>query len=262
MSRLIDKLKQVSNNAPQPIGFRSAKAAAPKLQMILIASLTHEGNTEIPTEYITGADAVLIPATKSISEARLWQKEMQSLPDIPRGEWIEDTKRQEIATLVKNGCDFLVFPASSKVLTIPENEKIGKVLQVASSLDEGLLRTVGQLPVDAVLVIAEDGEERFLTWHQLMLLQRLAALSTKPMLVSAPPDTTIDELKALWEAGVDGVVIEVSSRQPKERIGELRQAIEEFDSHPPHRRGKKEALLPYISEEAEVAAELEEEDDE
>ena len=168
MSRLIDKLKQVANTAPQPIGFRSAKAAAPKPQMILIASLTHEGNAEIPTEYITGADAILIPATKSISEASIRQKEMQSLPDISWGEWIEDAKRQDISTLVKNGCDFLVFPESSKVLATPENEKTGKIIQVASSLDEGLLRAVSQLPTDAVLVTVEDEGKRFLTWQQLM----------------------------------------------------------------------------------------------
>ena len=40
MSKLIDKLNQASQAVPQPMGFRQAQSASPKLKMLLIASLT------------------------------------------------------------------------------------------------------------------------------------------------------------------------------------------------------------------------------
>jgi hypothetical protein len=260
MSRLIDKLKQVADAASQPIGFRSARTATPKPQMVLIASLTNEENAGTFIGNVSGADAVLLPAAKAATGAGTRHKRCQPAPDIPWGKRIEDADQQEIAALDKNGCDFLVFPASAKVPAIPEDENLGKVLQIESSLDEGLVKAIGQSPLDAVLVSLEDEAGQFLTWHQLLLLQRLASISTKPVLVFIPPDATTDKLKALWEAGIDGVVTEMSSKQPKERIQEFRQAIQEFSSRSPHRRGKKEALLPHVSEKTESAADVEEDE--
>ena len=257
MSRLIDRLKQVANAAPQPIGFRTAQTTALKPQMLLIASLTYEKSTGLLAECATGADAVLLPATKSTSGAKTPQKLTSPLPNIPWGKWIEDTDEPEIATLVKGGCDFLVFPASSKVVPIPDAAKLGKILQVAPSLNEGQLRAVSQLPIDAVLTIVEEDREHFLSWQQLLSLQRLTSLSTKPILVSVPPGTTTAELKALWEAGVDGVVIELNSKQPRGEMQQLRQAIADFACRSPHRRGKAQALLPYTGEKSEEATHIE-----
>ena len=67
MSQLIDKLKRAADATPQPIGFHPVRETAPEPQMILIASLAHEKEPGLLTEYITGADAVLLPATKSTS---------------------------------------------------------------------------------------------------------------------------------------------------------------------------------------------------
>ena len=53
------------------------------------------------------------------------------------------------------------------------------------------------------------------------------------------------ELQALWEAGVDGVVVEVGVEQPAGRLMELRQAIDSSTLPPQRKREKPAALVPY-----------------
>ena len=107
-----------------------------------------------------------------------------------------------LAALVEAGCDFVVIPAAGRIATTPQEEKVGRILQVESSMDDGLLRAANDLPVDAVLVTDTFEGSGPLVWHQLMIFQHLARLISKPLIVSIPADVNGEELKALWEAGV------------------------------------------------------------
>ena len=261
MSQLIDKLNRVSKTVPQSMGFRSAQPVSPKPQMLLIASVTQIENVDSLTDYVAGADAVLLHITKPSRGEKAIQKITQSLPDIPWGAWLGDTNEEKVRTMVEAGCDFVVFPAASAVLAPTKDDKTGKILQVESSLSEGLLKAVNELPVDAVLTDDEQGKDS-LTWHHLMLFQRFANLLTKSLLVSIPINVTADELKALWEIGVDGVMVEVSTGQPVGRLEELRRAIDNLTLLPPRKRGKTGALLPYIGGETGTVTDTEEEEEE
>ena len=107
----------------------------------------------------------------------------------------------------------------------------------------GLLTTINDLPADAVLIDSGRGDPEFLTWHQLMVFQHFADLLAKPLLVSVPSNITANELQALWEAGVAGIVVE--AKQDKGRLNKLRQAINQLDSSPHRKRKKPAALLPH-----------------
>jgi len=136
---------------------------------------------------------------------------------------------------------------------------VGRVLQVEASLTEGLLRAVDELPIDAVLITGEQEEGYFLTWHHLMVFQHFADLLTKPLLASVPLNVAANELLALWEAGVDGVVVGVG--EVVGRLKELRQIIDQL-AFPQRKRGKAKALLPHISGETGIVTEEEEEEEE
>jgi hypothetical protein len=161
--------------------------------------------------------------------------------------------------MAEAGGDFVVFPAASTSLTILQDEKLGKVLEVEPSLDGGLLKAVDDLPVDAVLIAGEQEKGYFLTWHHFMLFRRCANLLSKPLLVSAPPDVAARELQALWGVGVSGVVVDVGSEQPKGGLAELRRVIDNLTFPSPARRRKAEPLLPRIGGETGAVSEEEEE---
>ena len=260
MSKFVDRLKRVSPAAPQPIGFRAAQPDSTKLKIQLVASLA-DGNIEGLADYVAGADAVLLSVAKMGAEAKNLKQISQAVSEIPWGSWLGDGAKEEIKQLLEAGCDFVVFPAASTPLAIPQDDKVGKILQVAASLSEGLLRAVNELPVDAVFITAEEEEKGILTWHQLMLFQRFADLLTKPLLVSIPSNVAAKELQVLWEAGVDGVVVETGAGEPAGAVKGLRQVIDGVTFPSPRRREKSEAVLPRIEGDSEAVAEIEEEDD-
>jgi len=260
MSKFIDRLNQLSRAEPQPIGFRTAQPASPKLKLQLIASLA-QGNIEILTDYISGADAGLLRISKLSSDAKIINKTSQDLSDIPWGWWLQGSGLGEIKHMTKLGCDFIVFPATNTPLAILQNDEVGKILEVEASLGEGLLRAANEMPIDAV-IIANEREGDFLAWQHLMLFQRFADLLTKPLLVSIPSNVTVDELQALWEAGVDGVVIEVGVGQPQDRLKELRQVIDKLSLPSARKCEKIELLLPHIGGETEIVTTEEEEEEE
>ena len=154
----------------------------------------------------------------------------------------------------------MVFPAANTSLAILQNDEVGKILEVEASLNEGLLRAVDDLPVDAVLIDGEQEEQHLLTWHDLMVFQHFAALLTKPLLVCVPSNVTDNELQALGEAGVSGVIVVVGGGQPAERTSELRQTIDKLTFPLQRRRRKAGALLPHITEETSIVTEEEEEE--
>ena len=248
MSKLIDKLNQAPKATPQPMGFRINHPASAKPRPILIASLSQVIN-------VTGTDAVLF--TKLSAESRTLPKINRSFSDIPWGIWLSNISKRGIKPLAEAGCDFAVFPPGTALSETTGYDKLGKILQLDATLDEGLLRTVNELAVDAVLVSGEKGEEQPLTWHRLMLFQRFSSLLTKPLLVSIPLDTDTDELQAIWKTGVDGMMVEIEAGQPVGMLEELHRKIEKSD-FPERKHGKVEALLPRLTEEPDTVIEEEE----
>lgn len=248
MSKFIDKLKQLSQTAPEPMGFKAAAAATPKPKMLLVARVADFAD-------VAGADAGVIsltgPGAKSIKEA------LKAAPDIPWGGWLGDSVREDIKPLIAE-CDFLVFPSNAALTTLP-SDKVGKVLEVPPSLGDGLLRAVEELPVDAVLMDSALADGQPLTWNHLMQFQRCANLLTKPVLVSVSHTVTSSELQAMHAVGVKGIVVEVKAGQPAGRLAELRQAIDKIVLPAPANRRRPMALIPNLG--AAVAEEAEEEEE-
>jgi len=255
VSKLIDRLVQAAEPASLPMGFRATKPAPSKPKMALIARVEPAENIAPLADYVSSADAIIMAPTGTgkdiarLSSGTVW------------GIWRKGKSRPQISDSVKAGADFIILPLDSE-LGLPDIEKIGKILLVEPSLSEGLVRTINELPVDAVLLTDDEEEKAAITWHQLMLCQRFADLLSKPLLLTVPPSVNDDELKALWQTGVDGVVIPVKTAKQAEKLKELRQTINKSD-FAARTRKKVAALLPRLSEETDTpVTEVEEEEEE
>lgn len=257
MSEFIDRLRQISQTGPQPMGFRATQPTSAKPRIQLVASVAVEDINNL-ADYTTGADAALLRISKSDSGTKTLQKITEAEPELLWGVWPGNNAKRT-KQLVKSGCDFVVFPATSTSLAALQNDEVGRIVQVETTLSDDLLRAVNELPVDAVLIDNEQEGKYSLTWYHLMLFQRFVMLLTKPLLVMIPPKVTIKELQALWEAGVDGVVVETGAGQPTDELKRLRRIIDELAFPAPQK--KREALLPSTSKNTETMAEVEEEED-
>ncbi len=259
MSKLIDRLIQTAETVSSPMWFIATKAAPPKTKMARIARVEPAENISQLADYVSSADAAIIAQTGA--EKNTVTDIARSLPDMVWGLWQEEKSRQQIKASAEAGADFIILPLNSEI-GLPGTEKMGKILLVESSLSEGLIRTINELPIEAVLLIDDEKEKSALTWHQLMLCQRFSDLLFKPLLLTVAASVDSDELKALWKAGVDGVVIPVKTVKQAERLKELRQIIDQSDFATRPRK-KVAALLPHIHEEiSTVTTDVEEEEEE
>jgi len=254
MSKLIDRLLQTAEPASLPMGFRATKPAPTRPKMALIARVEPAENMAPLADYVSSADAVIMAPTGTGKDTT------RSLPGTVWGIWRKGKSRQQISDSIKVGADFIILPLDSE-LGLPDTKKVGKILLVEPSLSEGLVRTINELPVDAVLLADDEEEKSAITWHQLMLCQRFADLLSKPLLLTVPPSVNGDELKALWQTGVDGVVVPVKTAKQAEKLKELHQIISRSD-FAARTRKKVAALLPRLSEETGTAVTEVEEDEE
>jgi hypothetical protein len=257
MSRLIDKFLKAANASPQPMGFRTSNAAPPVPGMPLIVSATQEalkGVTEIEI-----ASAVLVRPEGALTAKNL-QKTADTLPDIPLGLYIEDTDDAEVAALADAGCDFFVFPASGRVFTMPAGKKAGRIIEVESSMDDSLLVAVNTLPVDAVIA-GDTFTGGALSWHELMIFQHLANIFSKPLIVNFSPDISEAEMKALWEAGIDGAIVEAAALKEGD-LKKLQEAILKLPPRATRKRGKIDVFLPRAGGEMRPAPPPDEEEEE
>ena len=248
MSKLLEKLRQVSRGSIQPLGFKVATSTSKSPKMVLIACLP-EGNARAAAATKESADAVLVKGAQSL------EKLVASLGEATWGAALDEYTEEETATLKGKGCDFLVFDAAKAPPTLLREEELGKIVEIDPSMADGLVRAIEQLPIDAVLI----GGEPSLSVHRLMVCQHMANLVRKPLVASAPLDMSKEDLEALREAGMAGVVVN-AEEDANEGLSRLRQTI---DALPPSRRKrqeKAEALLPYIVP-AETAEAQEEEEE-
>jgi hypothetical protein len=263
MSRLIDELKKLAQVTPPPMGFHTSRKVEVTPKILIIASLEiGPPVVDAPVDSIDGADALLLHSDKSNLTTKAIQKIIEPLPNIPWGVYLEDNDDKQTAASIEAGCDFVVFSPASRLSSITHNEKVGKVLQVESSMDDGLLRAVNDLPVDALLVADTSEANGPFVWHQLMILQHLGNLVSKPLIVPVPASITEVELKVLGEIGIDGVMVEVDITKTGE-LKKLRQAISKMPPRTGRKRGRMDVLLSRaVSETPAIAPDEEEEEDE
>ncbi len=254
MSKLIEKIKKLSQASPMSMGFRISKSVEASPNLIIISRLKVD-SPATATKINTSADAILFNNDKAEMTVKDIQKTAKAVRDVPWGLYLEEWGN-DIAALMEAGCDFIVFSPASKIADLPQDEKVGKVLQVESSMDDGLLRTVNELPADAVLVTDTLENEDTLTIHRLMIYRHLTNFISKPIIVPVPANITETELKALQDAEIDGVMAE------GEDLKELKKNIGKLPARSAKKRDKARVTLPRISGETAPPPPEEEEEDE
>jgi hypothetical protein len=248
MSRFADMLKKALQSTPPSMGFKRVSASC-KPRMALVASTSQVDGISGITE---GADAVIVSAAAGITTKSL-KSLAKALPDIPWGLSLEGDG-QNLKQIDNSGADFIVFAPHKMTLAVLENEKLGKVLFVEQSMEDSLLRAGNELPFEAVIL---NRKAVTVTWQDLMLFRKLADMLSKPLLAPVPADIKTSELKAMWEAGVDGIVVEVKAE--KELAG-LRKVMDGLTIPGRRKWLKIRPLVPVMREEPGLVPE--EDDDE
>jgi hypothetical protein len=179
------------------------------------------------------------------ADALLFSNTAVSVNEKITGMWLSKGDTEEVEKSIKAGVDFVILPVSGEVLQ--PDKKLGKIIQIAESISDIMLRTVGELPVDAVLLSESKESSLALTWKRLMLIRRFTGLAGKPLLVEVLPTITETEFQAIWDAGVSGVIINVDAEQAEDAAGNLRKIIEKLSFPSKRKLEKNMAIVPVVA---------------
>lgn len=253
MSKFAEKLQRVYRGSATAMGFRkSDETESPAL--LFIANLTKMGAAEANALAATGIDGGIVGA-KGLS-AKSFKELTKAMGDVPLGCSVESTEKEAIAKSIDLGCDFAVFGLKTPIEAINKDGLV-RVLRIEPSLDAGIVRAINGLPIeiDAILI---SSDEPAITIERLLIYQRFTDLLNKPLLVSVSSTITADELRGLFQAGVNGVVL--PETVSADALTYLKKSAAGL-SRTARGKTKAAAILPRVSGELETEVEEEEEED-
>lgn len=245
MSKLVKLLDQSLKTDSEPMGFNLTRTASTRMKILLIANITQAASEHIINN-ITGVDAIFFSTTKWGPDEDSYGKTSRVSLTVPFGYRLGHIEEKDVKRLEKAGCDFVVFPAVDTSFAILQSCKMGRILEIEPSIDDRLLQSVNNLPLDAVLV-ANDEKKHILTWRHLMLYQHFATLLKKSLLVPVPSSLTEKELQLLWKSGVTCVVMNVGERLPVGGLMKLRKMIDKTNFSLKRTQGRMKPSIPYIN---------------
>jgi len=223
MSEFVKKLNQVSHGAGHTIGF-GAVSKPKTTPMLLIARLTSM-DEDSSTAAVSGkVDALLYDIKDSAGQAYTLAKLAENDDKIPWGVRLQKASIEGINRLAEAGCDFVILDPEAAAGVLQE-ETMGKVLEAGVALGDGLVRAIGQLSVDALL-LTEDKQSGSLTINQLINYQRISGFAGKPLLAFLPRE--LSDLEVLLDAGIKGVVMDLSVKDMEARLKEVQEAIQKL----------------------------------
>jgi hypothetical protein len=201
-----------------------------------------------------GADAAVLVSAK-IPAAKTLKATAKIFGETPFGIWFEgDT--QNLKSLESAGVDFVVFSPEKMPLAAVDVEKPGRVAGIPFDLEDGLIRAVSELPVDAVIINSPGTAP--LTIQDLMRFRRLGDWINKPLLAVVPAPITGGEINALWDAGIDALVVSLSIEN-QSAFKELRKTLDGLTLKTKRKWMRANAIVPMVKQEA--AAQVEDPDE-
>lgn len=247
MSKFQEKLEKVNkalSSATGGFGFLATREK--NASMMLVASLNKAGAKLAGDCNKNGADALIISLANAAEADSLIKDEA-----IVWGAVLKEIGKDSAEALTKAGVDFTSIKNDSPAAVLA-SEKLGRILDVKASMTDSDLRTYSALRLDAVVTEIEPP----VTVGVIASVLRFAMLTGKSVLVSqGKAEITAAELEVLRDAGVKGVVVEVSDKDDLTKLEAMRKLIDGLPLKPRKsaERGTLSALVPQAAMQREEA---------
>ena len=246
MSRLIDRLERVGQQAPIALGFGAAtrwEEAIPP--MMLIGRVSQEQLTKGKKgDNLPDAEVDAIVVSWTSWDKRAAKRIGDALKDRLWGAQTDEIDQEQAAQLKEIGCDFIVFEPETTAGAVLNDEDLGKVMALGSDLTEEVARAMHELSIDSALFSPKE-EMLPLTVGRLIGIQKVRGLLDKPFLLDAPLDLEPAVLESLRNGGITGLVVELTSAGAvAPTVAPTREAIAKLPRRRPEGRSRNIPLVP------------------
>jgi hypothetical protein len=239
MSKFIEHLEKVGVAVPAAMGFGASRVPekVPSLLLVALSGTTPADSlAQLPVDFHIISTAKVskseLKAARGVAGDALW------------GVWPETLTSSSLDTLSKEGGDFFIFSNVTTPAEVLVGEELGKLMAVPADLSEEMVRSLEELPVDAILLSGLE-ETSPLSVGDLMQVRWVRDWMSKPLLLLRSQSLSQGELEVLQDAGIQAVVLDMRTMNGKD-VDAMREAIEGL---PPRkaRRDHATALLPRLS---------------
>jgi hypothetical protein len=229
VSKLAERIRNVTRLQSQPLGFVTARSAA---QATMVLAATTQDARAAADLASRGADVVIVGSAGAPAR-----------PEAPEGvtavlgAYVAGVEPDESKRFREAGFDFIIFDPDRAGATALLDETIGYVLRLPEDLTDLEVRALEGFRLDAIDIGAFAAP---LTVRRQIGLQRLFALTRKPLMSAVMPDIAPAELQALRDTNVPIVTVDGS-----DAVATLRAKI---DALPPRTRRKdeNERMTPFV----------------
>ena len=239
MSKFLDRLEQITQGTPPPMGFKAPRGQ--KTPGMAFVGLVSEASAEgISLLGDLGPDAILISDAKDTQSVK---KSTQTLGSgIPWGSRVSSLSEEEAQALEEGGCDLLAFSLPRTSLAAVASEEMARILCVDPDIETDRIGALNALPVD-ILLLSMSGVSAPWTLEDLASIARISHRIDKYILLEVSQIPGAKELEALRDTGVNGLVVDVG-KVDSQSLSELKQVLLDMPRQRPVRKERPAALLP------------------
>ena len=239
MSKFLDRLEQITQGAPAPMGFGVTRPEkTPSMALLGLATGSDAKGIKLLAE--VKPDGALISDTKDSQELKSITQPLQD--QVPWGARIDALSEEDAKALEEGGSDLLAFSLAGTSVAAMGSQEVARILCVDVDMESDQLRAVDALPIDAVLVSMSQLTAPW-TLENLATIARVIQRLDKYILVEVSRLPNAKELEAIRNTGVHGLAVNVGSTNAK-NLKELKQAMLDLPRQRPKRRERVTALLP------------------
>ncbi len=240
MSKFIEMLTKVDEQAPAPMGFGLRATDRRTANAVAIAGAVAPSGLTKAKAAVKNVDAVLLNSTDK--DQKTLDKAAAKLDDQIWGVRGGTVSGDQARHLAEAGCDFIVFDAEGTSAALLDIDDIGKVVTIGDELDEDMARSIAGIPIDAVLYTPSELDLP-LTVGGLLALSRVRGLLDLPYIMAVSGAVTGDDIAALRNVGIAGLVMDLTAADD---IASTAEAIKNLPRKKP-RNNKSNALVPRVA---------------
>ncbi len=242
MSEFIERLLKVGAISSAPMGFGANRSSQKPPRMVLAGLM----DLESPRPDLQNLVDYIVIRVSSPTKTRLASAK-RIASELVWGVWSSKLSGKSSSEIKEHGGDFYVIPDIDMPASLLSSEEIGKIAVVPFDLPDELCQSIGDLPIEAVLVSGLE-TKRELTLRDLMTIKVLGDSISKPMMVIRSTGLLEADLTMLQEAGVNGVMLTLEGTS-LEDLGEFRDLLEKL----PKRKVKKDVQTSAVGKTSVVA---------
>lgn len=245
MSKLIDMLERASSPSQTPMGFGPASRRADQRPALAVIGRVLSSELEQdPGLAQADVDAVLVELHVEAQEDAA-HTAFDALDGKLWGLSVDERVGLEIVAAARErGCDFVALDTLGAPASLLSEDDLGKLVAVEGDLDERTAGAIRSLSFDGALYHPPESLSP-LSLGRLIAVQRVHRLLGNPFLVGAFGELSKPDLKELRDAGIAGIVMELSG---KDTIARTRESIRDLPRSRPRPRQRRNVapLVPSV----------------